>query len=336
MVIILICVIVCICLCVHDFRQDDDKNASDIALSVTSYLLSCLISICAGCMICCLLQLFLPNSAEDENYGVSDVYFSNELTPESFENTHVVNFEATDSDGKNTKITAFVSNIRVEYSDNTTETVVTKYKAYSFKKWYRYIYDSPNEFYYVVTFPKFKPVENPVAETTTETTTTTTEITTTTTTEETTTESETTTTTTTAQTTTNTTTTTTATTATTTAQPVSPVNGLTRLGTFTGTYYSGRSVPCCGGSGRTLIDCTVGSNGVKGSVASRYVYRNYGYNRNGNRTKIYIEFASIPSMNGWYYVDDCNAENSIIDFYFYYNSNCPWSRAGVTSVKAYI
>ena len=149
---------------------------------------------------------------------------------------------------------------------------------------------------------------------------------------ETTTESETTTITTTTQTTTNTTTTTTATT----TQPVSPTNGLTRLGTFTGTYYAGRSVPCRGGSGRTLIDCTVGSNYVKGSVASRYVYRNYGYNRNGNRTKIYIEFSSIPSMNGWYYVDDCNAENSIIDFYFYYNSNCPWSRAGVTSVKAYI
>ena len=334
MVVVLTCVIVCVFLCGNDFNKDDNPAATDVVLSFVSYLLACLISICIGFMICCVLQLFLPNSKEDESYTVSDVYFSDKLTTESFEDTNVVNFEANDSNGKNTKITASMSDIRVEYSDNTTETVITKYKAYSFKKWYRYIYDSPNECYYVVTFPKFKPVENPVEETTTDTTTTTTEITTTITTEETTTtESETTTITTTTQT---TTTTTTATTATTTAQPVSPVNGLTRLGTFTGTYYSGRSVPCCGGSGRTLIDCTVGSNGVKGSVASRYVYRNYGYNRNGSRTKIYIEFASIPSMNGWYYVDDCNAENSIIDFYFYYNSNCPWSRAGVTSVKAYI
>jgi hypothetical protein len=96
---------------------------------------------------------------EDENYNVSDVYFSNELVPESFENVHVVKFLATDSDGKNTKITAFMSNIKVEYSDDTTDTVITKYKAYSFKKWYRYIYDSPNEFYYVITFPQNKTVE---------------------------------------------------------------------------------------------------------------------------------------------------------------------------------
>ena len=189
MIIILICLILCVCGCVHDFKNEDHEDVLDVMLAIASYFLSCLISICVGCMICCLLQLFLPNSLEDENYNVSDVYFSNELVPESFENVHVVKFLATDSDGKNTKIAAFMSNIRVEYSDNTTDTVITKYKAYSFKKWYRYIYDSPNEFYYVITFPQYKAVgEETEEETTTtqENTTTITEETTTTTTEETT------------------------------------------------------------------------------------------------------------------------------------------------------
>lgn len=152
----------------------------------------------------------------------------------------------------------------------------------------------------------------------------------------TTTSTETTTTTTSVTTTTTSVTTTTTQTTTTTTATASNSNNLTSLGTFTGTYYSGRTVPCRGGSGRTLIDCTVGSSGVKGSVASRLVYRNYGYNRDGERTKIYIEFPTIPSMNGWYYVDDCNSRNDIIDFYFYYNRNCPWQQAGVITVKAYI
>ena len=107
------------------------------------------------------------------------------------------------------------------------------------------------------------------------------------------------------------------------------------LGTFKGTYYAGKSVPCKGGSGRTLIDCTVGGNGVKGSVASRYAYEKWGYKANGGRTKLYLEIKGHESMNGWYYVDDCNAVSSIIDFYFYKNSNCPWQKAGVVEVRCY-
>lgn len=165
-------------------------------------------------------------------------------------------------------------------------------------------------------FSETTTTEEPLA--TTENTTTATETTTT----------ETTTTTTSEETTTNTTVTTTTT--------KSSSNGLTSLGSFKGTYYSGKSVPCKGGSGRTLIDCSTGGNGVKGSVASKLVYQNYGYKRNGERTKVYLEIAEHPSMNGWYYVDDCNAVTSIIDFYFYYNKNCPFQKAGVVSVKAYI
>lgn len=104
------------------------------------------------------------------------------------------------------------------------------------------------------------------------------------------------------------------------------------IGTFKGTYYAGKSVPCKGGSGRTLIDCSVGGSGVKGSVASRYAYEKWGYKSNGGRTKLYLEVKGFESMNGWYYVDDCNAVSNIIDFYFYKNSNCPWRKAGVVEV----
>lgn len=173
-------------------------------------------------------------------------------------------------------------------------------------------------------------------ETTTEelcvTTTTTTTMTTTTTTETTTTEETTTSTTTITE----MTTTSTKVVTTTTTKVVQTTNGLTSLGSFKGTYYAGKTVPCKGGSGRTLIDCSTGGNGVKGSVASKLVYQNYGYKRKGERTKVYLEIAEHPSMNGWYYVDDCNAVTSIIDFYFYYNRNCPFQKAGVISVKAYI
>ena len=108
------------------------------------------------------------------------------------------------------------------------------------------------------------------------------------------------------------------------------------LGKFKGTYYAGKTVPCKGGSGRTLIDCTVGSNGIKGSVASRYAYEKWGYKANGGRAKLYLEIKGYELMNGWYWVDDCNAVSSIIDFYFYKNANCPWQKAGVVEVKAYV
>lgn len=122
---------------------------------------------------------------------------------------------------------------------------------------------------------------------------------------------------------------------TTAAVPATPSkDGLTCLGTFKGTYYSGKSAPCKGGSGRTLIDCSAHGQGVKGSIAARYIYQMYGYKRNG-RTKVYIECKDIPSMNGWYYVDDCCGSTSVVDFYYYKNSNCPFRNKGVISVKVY-
>ena len=111
-------------------------------------------------------------------------------------------------------------------------------------------------------------------------------------------------------------------------------NNLKCLGTFKGTYYSGKSVPCKGGSGRTLINCNTSEN-IKGSIACKYVFDSYGYNRNG-RTKAWIECSGIPSMTGWYYVDDCCGSNSVVDFYYYRNSNCPFRDSGVISVKVWI
>lgn len=109
------------------------------------------------------------------------------------------------------------------------------------------------------------------------------------------------------------------------------------LGTYRGTYYRGSTNPCRGGSGRTLIDCTYGapSAGIKGSVACKYIYANYGYNVDG-RTKVYIESDNYPSLNGWYYVDDCCASYSVIDFYYPNYGNCPFRNAGVISVRMYI
>ena len=111
-------------------------------------------------------------------------------------------------------------------------------------------------------------------------------------------------------------------------------NNLKCLGSFKGTYYSGKSVPCKGGSGRTLINCNT-SGEIKGSVACKAVFNSYGYNRNG-RTKVWIECSCMPSMTGWYYVDDCCGSNSVVDFYYHRNSNCPFRKSGVISVKVYI
>ena len=109
-------------------------------------------------------------------------------------------------------------------------------------------------------------------------------------------------------------------------------DNLKLLGTFKGTYYSGGTK---GGSGRRLIDCKSGGSRVKGSVACRYVYEKYKYNLNG-RTKVYIECSSVPSMSGWYYVDDCCGSRSVVDFYYSSNSRCQFRNAGVISVKVYI
>lgn len=113
------------------------------------------------------------------------------------------------------------------------------------------------------------------------------------------------------------------------------VSGTAYCGSFKGTYYAYGGARR-GGSGRQLIDCSCGDGTVKGSIASRYFYSNYGYNYNGKRTMVYLEVAGYPQMNGYYYVDDCCGSYSVIDFFYIYNSNCPFQYAGVTGVSASI
>jgi len=103
-----------------------------------------------------------------------------------------------------------------------------------------------------------------------------------------------------------------------------------------GTYYA-YGGPRKGGSGRQLIDCSQGDGTVKGSIASSYLYHNYGYNYNGKRTMVYLEISGYPSMAGYYYLDDSDAGNSnVIDFFYLYNSNCQFQYQGVVSVDCYI
>lgn len=110
---------------------------------------------------------------------------------------------------------------------------------------------------------------------------------------------------------------------------------MTYLGSFTGTYYKGATVPCHGGSGRMLVSCYEKETWFKGSVASRLVYERYGYYVN-DKTMVYVEFRDYPRMNGWYSVDDCNADPSIVDFYFADYTTCPWQNDGLTSVEMWI
>lgn len=104
-----------------------------------------------------------------------------------------------------------------------------------------------------------------------------------------------------------------------------------------GTYYS-YNKPVYGGSGRSLIDCSYGTdNNVKGSIASSYLYNNYGYNYNDKRTMVYLKINGYESMNGYYYLDDSDEGNSeVIDFYYHYASNCPFQYQGIVNVSCYI
>ena len=107
-----------------------------------------------------------------------------------------------------------------------------------------------------------------------------------------------------------------------------------------GTYYCG-SYGTNGGSGRQLIDCSVGDGIIKGSVASYFLYTELGYNLNGNRTVVYLEFPEFPAMNGLYYLDDCSSgetiyANETIDFFYTSASNCPFQNIGVITVKCYL
>ena len=103
-----------------------------------------------------------------------------------------------------------------------------------------------------------------------------------------------------------------------------------------GTYYC-YGCAMKGGSGRQLISCAVGDDFAKGSIASSYLYRNYGYNYNGNRTYVYLEIRNYPEMNGYYYLDDSDAGNpNVIDFFYINASECPFRNAGVVYVDCYI
>ena len=117
-----------------------------------------------------------------------------------------------------------------------------------------------------------------------------------------------------------------------------PKKGKTLIKTFTrGTYYA-YGGPRKGGSGRQLINCATGGQGVKGSIASWYLYKKLGYNYKGKRTKVYLEIKGYPKMNGWYYLDDSCAPgyNNVCDFFYINGKSCPFSRQGVVQVKCYI
>lgn len=104
-----------------------------------------------------------------------------------------------------------------------------------------------------------------------------------------------------------------------------------------GTYYA-YGGPRVGGSQRQLIDCSQGSGGIKGSVASWELYNKYKYNYNGERTLLYLEIHGYPQMNGLYYLDDSSLEgvNDVIDFFYLYNSNCQFQNQGVVQVDCSI
>ena len=120
-------------------------------------------------------------------------------------------------------------------------------------------------------------------------------------------------------------------------EPVPEPEELTYVKSFTrGTYYA-YGGPRNGGSQRQLIDCSIGDGTVKGSIASSYLYQNYGYNYNGKRTTVYLEIEGYSQMSGYYYLDDCDAGNSnVIDFFFLYESNCSFKEQGVVQVDCYI
>ena len=104
-------------------------------------------------------------------------------------------------------------------------------------------------------------------------------------------------------------------------------DGLTYVGDFQATYYTAW-VGACGGSGRSLIDCSYGSD-IKGSIASSTLYNLYGYYRDG-RTTVYIECDSCPALTGFYYLDDSTASwvTYTIDFYYESGYNCPFQYTG--------
>lgn len=127
---------------------------------------------------------------------------------------------------------------------------------------------------------------------------------------------------------------------------VQDTSTLTYVKRFTrGTFYHTWGSPSNGGSGRFLLDCSYDNGDIVGSIASSYLYSNYSYNYNGQRTKVYLEIydkhgvVDYSFMNGWYYVDDCDAWNpAVIDFYYTSEGNCPYQfrQDGVVDVECWI
>lgn len=102
-----------------------------------------------------------------------------------------------------------------------------------------------------------------------------------------------------------------------------------------GTFYT-YGTSAIGGSGRALIDCSIGSGSIKGSIASSYLYNLYGYGDEINRPIFYLQCLECPKMNGYYYLDDSDAGNpEVIDFFYLYADNCPFNTIGVVSVDCY-
>lgn len=122
------------------------------------------------------------------------------------------------------------------------------------------------------------------------------------------------------------------------SEPTPSTDNMTYVKHFTrGTYYC-YGCEKYGGSGRYLYDCSYGNgNGIKGSIASSYLYSNYGYNYNGQRTTVYLEVNGYPELSGLYFVDDSDAGNwNVIDFFYIYDSNCPFANQGVVEVDCWI
>lgn len=101
---------------------------------------------------------------------------------------------------------------------------------------------------------------------------------------------------------------------------------------YTGVYYNySNPWDVKGGSGRTLIGFDA-RNGIKGSIASRTIYEKYGYNYNGKRTTVYLEFPDYSEMNGYYYLDDCCRDYNVVDVFVCYANNCSFEYAGRVAV----
>lgn len=125
---------------------------------------------------------------------------------------------------------------------------------------------------------------------------------------------------------------------TTTDEVINFVPDMQFIGTFQGTYYS-YPKGTLGGSGRKLIDCSIGDEEVKGSIASRSLFDMFGYNYNGQRTKIYINCKSCESLSGYYYLDDSTASYvlGVIDFYYLEDTNCQFYGIGrLFDIEVYI